>query len=472
MRMTASLIMAAALLAANPAYQEATAAALLDAQKVSPASRSQLLYLYVTSEDDLPAVSYAISAVSRTRVIRQPSVVGPNLLRVQLAWLYGTDAKAAKEILKAREALSEGYFTNLDVSGQIRLGLSPAYAQLQQVCYSALPLLRADQFVSQILGEAKHYYAWSGVPAKQGDFYKSLGLDVKTVENVRAELEANLFVSKITGKPRRIVHYLAPFGSVFVTQDIAAEREDNSPVVGAYPPKGQAFKFDASEIFALKANGTWITALYDAKGARQNAVPANIATDQFGQIGRAEVTAGASCFRCHERLGNAGLQPFRDAQVVIPTVGDPFEVQRLSDVHDADRLSDAATFSGQTYIKSVARITAGYVTEGQHVRSMIPTEATDAFVGVWESYTAPVTLATAARELGLDEAQCRVRLQASTATGAYGLLSGESITRQAWEEVWRSGHAMPTPMDASSPQPTVPRIMYAEPMANTPPTSA
>lgn len=445
--MVSSVLLTAAILTASP-YQESVAAALADAQTVVPGSRSQLLYLLVTSEGDLPAVSYAINAVSRTRVIRQPKVVGQNLIRVQLAWLYGTDGVAAVEILKAREALDEDYFTvsqsgdllksSNSINGQIRLGLSPEYAKLQAACYSSLPLMRADQFISQVLGEAKHYYAWSGVPAKQNDFYKSLGLDLKTVENVRAELEANLFVSRITGKPRRIVHYLAPFGSVFVTQDIAVEKADNSPVVGAYVAKGQKFKFDAQEIFALRSSGFWQTALFDAAGNRQDAVPPEIATDQFGQIGRAQVTAGASCFRCHERLGNAGLQPFKDVQVIVPTVGDPFEAQKLSDVHDPDRLSDAATFSGSTYIKAISRATAGMVKEGQHVRAMIPTEATDATVGVWERFTSPVTLATAAKELGLPEDQARARLQACTATGAYGLLAGESITREAWGEVWRA----------------------------------
>ena len=434
-------ILATAILAGNPSYQEAAAAALLDAQKVNPASRSQLLYLYVTGEDDLAAVSYAMNAVSRTRVIRQPAVVGTNLLRIQLAWLYGTDAKAAREIVKAREALSEGYFTVLSTSdnsvkSQIRLGLSPAYAQLQQVCYSALPLMRADQFVSQVVVEPEHYYAFLGVPEKREDLFKQLGIDA--VERLRAELNANLFVSKVTGKPRRIIHYLAPFGSAFRTLDVSKELEGNSAVVPAIIPKGYKFEHEAEEWFFMLKNGKWGTALYDRVGKRQNAVPGNIATDRYGLTGEGEIIPLAGCIRCHEREGNAGLQSFRDFQVIIPSIGSPDDVQDLQDRHDPDSLADMATFSGTRYIKAVARSTAGYIKEGQHVRAMTPVEATDALVGVWEGFTAPVTLATAAREFGLDEDQCRVRLQASTAAGAFGLLSGESITRQAFEEVWRS----------------------------------
>ena len=437
-RMVVAGVLTAAILAGNP-YQVHVAAALADAQSVSPASRSQLLYLLAQGEDDLPAVSYAINAVSRTRVIRQPKIVGPNLLRVQLAWLYGTDSKAAKEILKAREALSEGYFTTLDATGQIRLGLSPEYAQLQQVCYSAIPLMRADAFVAQVLGEAKHYYAWLGTPRKQVDFYRGLGLDVSLVEGITAQLEASIGASKITEADRIVLNMNAPLGPVLVTLDVDKEKQktrtNNRSVAPAILPKGYRFQFDAQEVFALKSNGFWQTALFNAKGERQNAVPPGIATDRYGTSGHGEVVPGISCFRCHEREGNASIQPFKDAQVLVPSVGHPDDIERLSATHDADRMADFVTLGGQIYIKAISRATAGFVKEGQHQRAMLPTEATDAVVGVYEQFIAPVTLQTAAREMGLPEAEAVQRLKAA---GAYNLAGNETVTRDEWETTWRA----------------------------------
>jgi len=411
-------------LTADP-YSDAVTAALADSAKFSPVGASQVRYVLALTEDDLPATSFTLASVSRTRVIHQPRVIGNGVLRIQLGHLYGTDGKAAKEILAAWEQLNEGYFP-----------ASPQLQSLQRACHTAYPILRADAFVAQVAGESEHYYAFAGVPAKQTDFYKSLGLVVSEVERVRAELNANLFISKVTGKPRRIVHYLAPFGSVFVTQDEAKEKTGNSPLVPAVVGPGYKFQFDAQEIFALKSNGTWLTALYDAKGNRQAAVPADIATDTLGHLGHGEIVPLVSCLRCHESGGSAGLRGFKDAQVIIPSVGDRDEIQKLQDAHDADRLTDSMTAAGITNIKAVARVTQGMVRETNHVRSMIPQEATDALTDVYERFTGSVDLAQGAKEKAVDEEQFRAMLATSQATGAFGLLSGESITRKQFEEVW------------------------------------
>lgn len=424
MRMTSTLLLATALLAANP-YSEGVQAALADIQTVPPVSRSQVRYLLALTEDDLPAASFVLNAVSRTRVIRQPKVVGNGVLRIQLAWLYGTDKTAAKEILAAWEQLDEPYFAR-----------DLAHQSLALACQTGSPILRADSFVAQVAGESEHYYRFANIPPRLDDFYKSLGLVVSEVERVRAELNANLFISQVTGKPRRVVHYLSPFGSVFVTQDEAVEKAGNSAVVPAIVPKGYKFQFDAQEIFALGPNATWRLALYDAKGNRQAAVPANIAVDTLGPLGHGEVIPMISCLRCHEAGGSAGLRPLRDQQVIIPSVGDRDEIQKLQDAHDPDALADHFTAAGIRNIKAIARITQGMVREGDHVRAMIPQEATNALSGVYESFVGGVDLEKAAKERGVTKEQLKALLGTSQAAGAFALLAGESITRTAFEETW------------------------------------
>lgn len=425
MRM-ATAILTLLVLTADP-YQLAVTAALADLATVPPASQSQCRYVLALTEDDLPAVSFVLASVSRTRVIRQPKVVGNGVLRIQLATLYGTDGKAAREIINAWEELDEAYF-----------GTTPGLAQLQLATNSAYPIMRADAFVAQVAGESEHYYRFSGVPAKRADLEKSIGLNITDQERVRAELNANLFVSKVTGKPRRIIHYLAPFGSVFVTQDVDKELPGNSAIVPADVPKGYEFVHVAEEWFWVKSNGAWGTGLFARNGDRQAAVPSAIATDSLGSTGHGEIVPLVSCLRCHERFGSAGMQPFKDAQVIVPSVGDRDEIQKLTDAHDPDRLTDAMTAAGITNIKAISRVTQGMVREGDHVRSMIPEEATNALVAVYESFVGPVDLARAASEKSVTEEQMRAMLATSRATGAYGLLAGEPITRAAFEEVWRT----------------------------------
>jgi len=448
MRMAASAILTVALLlGANP-YAEASALAFADAQQFSPGYASQVRYallLGATLDDrreQWAAVSFALNSVSRVRRITVPAVIDPDyrVVRWSILDYSGRNNKKYNEYLRAYERLLDPSFVTTAVVVSTKNVVSagawcgPDYPSLQIACSSAAPLVRADYLVFRLTGDSPTYYAFAGVPLQQADFLKSLGVDKAALESLLAQTEANLFVSRVTGKPRRVVRLPAPFGSVWLTQDVEDESAEKNPIRIPVDAGGVAFEFDASEIFFSRPSGLWGTALFAAGGERQDAVPAGIATDRYGQTGHGEIVPLFSCLRCHEREGFAGLQDFADAQVSLPLLGfDRDAVEKLGEIHDPERLTDSLTHDALTNIKAVARATTGMMVEGDQARAMTPGEATGALVATIERYLTPVTLAVVAREFDCTLEVARGLVQRSNDPVAIALASGGSVTRADYE---------------------------------------
>src|SRR5437764_360800 len=77
-------------------------------------------------------------------------------------------------------------------------------AKLRAYSTSAGAILRADDFVARATVSPR-YYEFAGVPATEGEFLKSLGVDAATIDRLRGNAGANLLISGVTQKPRRIV---------------------------------------------------------------------------------------------------------------------------------------------------------------------------------------------------------------------------------------------------------------------------
>ena len=241
------------------------------------------------------------------------------------------------------------------------VGLAEA-VKLRALTESAGAILRADDFIARSTVPPA-YYAFAGIPPTEADFLKSLGVDADTIERLRANAGANLVISGVTQKPRRMIWSQGPLGGVYETLDVQQVDANRDPIRRPLSVDGANLKFDAGEWFAAAPNGLWRTALYDAKGNRQDSVPDKIAKDTSDPLADGIVVPMISCIRCHVE---SGLRPFRDDQSRLLSTGrvdlrssDPTLVQRIAEFYDEPRLQRQMDFDRQTYDLAVARATDG-----------------------------------------------------------------------------------------------------------------
>ncbi len=435
-------------------------AAVADVERLPAETRPGVRYLslYAISNERRGeaerVASYTLNALSRTRAITRPTAVSPTLLRLSISNYIGDRAEfdawcAAWEKLVEGDAywhLRTQVLTNAE-GGRMKdengthssFSLQPSsltldggwldlsdVAKLRAYCGSAGAILRADDFIARATA-SPHYYAFAGVPATEAEFLKSLGVDAATIDRLRANAGANLVISGVTQKPRRVVWSQGPLGGVYETLDVAAVDAERDPIRRPISAGGANLKYDAGEWFAVAPNGLWRVALYDAAGKLQQTVPDKIAKDTSDPHGDGIVTPMISCIRCHTE---SGLRPFRDDQTRLFSTGrvdlrsyDSTIVQRAAEFYDEPRLQRQMAFDRQTYAQAVDRA-AGLKAE----------ELASALArAVREFAYQSVTREQAAREIGVSAERLAAALQTSHDPILLMLVEGRPILRGQWE---------------------------------------
>jgi hypothetical protein len=409
-------------------------------------------------------VGYLLNALSRTRAISRPTAVTSTLLRFSIS-SYVSDSAEFQDWSRAWEKLGERdpYWhlrTEVLVSsngaaskangssngeatattaivtidgGWVELA---AAVRLRTLTGSGAALLRADDFVARA-SATPDYYRFAGIPATETEFLKSLGVDAATIEKLRANAGANLIISGVTQKPRRVVWSQGPLGGVYQTLDVAAVDARRDPIRRPLSAAGANLTYDAGEWFAMAPNGLWRVALYDSQGKLQQTVPDKIAKDTSDVAADGIVTPLVSCIRCHTE---GGLRPFRDDQSRLFASGrvdlrseDSTLVQRAAEFYDEPRLLRQMDFDRQTYAASASRATDGMQAEeiaaalGRSVR---------------EFAYQPLGTERAARELGLSAAELPQALATSHDPILLALLEGQAVLRGQWESSFADAAAL------------------------------
>jgi hypothetical protein len=456
--------------AQSPATELAAAVADLDRMQHREQPTTRYLSLYSILPDrrgQVAAVaSFTLNALSRGRAIMRPKRISDTLLRFNIED-YTTNHRETKDWLAAWEKIVEldpywhirteviasvgnalrgvpespnGLATPTRPTERHRgrslqtqpvtvdggwVGLANA-AQLKRLTGSAGALLRADHFIAAATVPPR-YYEFAGVAANEAEFLKSLGVDAKTIEKLRANAGANLIHSGVTFKPRRVIWQQGPLGGVYSTLDVERVAADRDPLRRPLSAGGLAFQYDASEWFAMRANGLWLTALFDRAGGRQDSVPERIAKDTSDPAGDGVVVPMLSCIRCHRE---SGLRPFRDDQTALLNDGIELrafraaDARRVAEFYDEPRLQRQLAFDRETYSRAVARATD----------DMRPPDLADALATTVREFAyKPVTPAQAARELGCDDDTMRQALTASRDPILLLLARGRPILRGQWE---------------------------------------
>jgi hypothetical protein len=452
-------LLLSAVLLATPADE--MRAAGTDIERVAPELRPTTRYLTLYNIEPaertaaVRVVSYVLNALSRTRAISTPKRVTPTLWRVNLtAYAPIDDDRRAWTAAWEKLAETDPYFhirTEVAVEQPSHGRVSPKLAtasrrdaatkiattdggwidlaaatRLHAATLSAGPLLRADYFVSQATIPPR-YYEFTGIADAESDFLKSVGVDRATIDRLRADIGANLIISGVTAKPRRIVWSQGPLGGVYSTLDVERVEAQRDPIRRPLSAGGLVFKYDVSEWFALAPNGLWRTALYNSAGKRQDSVPDRVAKDTSDPHADGIVVPLLSCIRCHRE---GGLRPFRDDQSRLLTgrvdlySPDPRIVQRAAEFYDEPRLQRQMTFDRQTYTDATARATG----------NLTPEQLADALAALIRRFTyQPVTPDQAATEVGLDLESFRQVLAPTRDPIILLLLEGNSVLRGQWE---------------------------------------
>ena len=445
-------------------------AAVADVERLPPEVRPGVRYLSLYAipperrAEAARVVSYTLNSLSRTRAIVRPDKITPTLLRFSIS-TFVADGKefAAWSAAWEKPVESDPYWhlpTEIAVSSgsnqpthqaptpttaaqaaapdataikSERVTVDGGWAGLEQAARlraattSAGAILRADDFIARATVPPT-YYAFAGIPPTEADFLKSLGVDSDTIERLRANAGANLVISGVTQKPRRVVWSQGPLGGVYETLDVQSVDANRDPIRRPLSVDGANLKFDAGEWFAASPNGLWRMALYDAKGNRQDSVPDKIAKDTSDPLADGVVVPKISCIRCHIE---SGLRPFRDDQTRLLSTGrvdlrsgDQALVQRIAEFYDEPRLQRQMEFDRQTYDLAVSRATDGIKPE-ELAAALARTVREFAYL--------PITPSQAASEIGLDVDDLRDALSASHDPILLMLLEGRPVLRGQWE---------------------------------------
>jgi hypothetical protein len=303
---------------------------------------------------------------------------------------------------------------------------------LKLAALSAGPVLRGDFFVAHAV-TAPLYYEFAGIPRAEQELLERLGIDRESVDRLSADTAANLFISHVTNKPRRLVRLPGPLGGTWFSRDIETETPDRDPLRNPINYTGtagaQTLRYDASEWFAQKENKFWLTAVFDGRGQRQDAVKDVIAKDSMAHDGI--VRPLISCVRCHElNGGGAGMQPIVDdqyplltGQVAILQSYVPEVARRVAELYDPARLARDQARDREDYAQAVLDAT-GLTTHA----------AADALSRTFARFVdRPVTRAVAAAECGIGEEQFVMATRRSTDPVILALRAGREIRRATYE---------------------------------------
>lgn len=434
--MTCALLIAALSFAASPASE--LQAALADLRGLPPPVRRGARYLSLYNlapaawPDAAAVVSFVLNSLSRSAVIVRPQPV-PGADGRLLRWSpadYGLDSAIYEALAgedpywhlrtkvidpatgKTREVFTDGGWLDL-----------AAAAESRALTGSGGVLLRADFFIARVASTASggYYYRFAGVPEIEAEFFKLLGLDLAVINRLEADGGANLLRSGVTHKLRRIARRQGPLGGAWQTYDVERNTADRDPIRNPF-----AFRYDAGEHIAAKANGLHLFALYDSRGRRQESVPDRIAKDASDPLGDGVIVPLVSCVRCHVE---DGLRPFgNDQQRLLAGNVElyaerPADARRLASFYEDD-LEKQLRRDREDYAAAVASATGG--ADAAHIAAALG----DLVRGYADEL---VTLERAASELGLPADEFPCRLAAATDPVILALCEGLAVQRGQWE---------------------------------------
>jgi hypothetical protein len=398
--------------------------------------------------ETIVAVNYALNALSGVRTITPAIQIAPTVLRIDVA-AYCQDERQIDQWELAWGAIAKTDFyhhltTQVRLAGKIETvsvagGWTDPAREAVIRARTGTPqfgaVLRADYFIAAAL-KPPAYYDFQGAAAKLDDWFKQLGADARLAEQLEANSGANLFLSGVTLKPRRVVWQQGLLGGVYLTLDSKIADAAHDPFYRPISADGSQVKFDASEVFAMRTNGFWATYIADAAGKRLDVVDPQIVSHDYAvaELGAADtqIYVGRNCLICHSA---GGLNAFSDDQSkLLRTTRGRAElsssngtyVRRVLGFYDDERLQRQMKIDRETHELAVKRACG-----------TTPEKAVEALgQALKRAEFDPVTPQTAADELQCSMDDLPDVIDGTRDPNLAGLVEGHAITRQAWQSCY------------------------------------
>lgn len=438
--MTAAAMLSIALLSAELLTPTAAAKIAADrAEALGPAA-STVRWLLLTGgtpeadAEQVIALNYLLNCVSRSPTVVRVEADGP-LVAIDLGRLADPFAldKSLAELAEAweRTAVVDPFWHVPTIEAEKKrtavagAWCEPDLVRLQKATGSIGALLRVEWFIGRA-GADSLFNLWSGVPATQGEFRRLHGIDDAAIARLAGFSAANISISRVTRKPRRLVFASGPLGPYIFSEDAAVDDAASNPFHFPVTDGAISTRVDAVEVFALGANAFWRTAIFNGKGDRVDVVPDTIAKNSTSADGI--VRAGMNCVICHTtNAGDAGIAEFDGTQQARLNARG---IYGRADIVGAI----VASYSPARVKRTVERGQADHHDACELATGVDPKTAVSAVAKVYNGYRdGHVTLESAARELGMTPDEFRATVAKSTDPVVGLLVDGVEITRGAWE---------------------------------------
>lgn len=403
------------------ATEQAMLEDLTDTNKVEVGDRDDIRYLVADVGSDVEVLKQAawkaLNSVSTERELADLVKVAPGIWRINIDDV-GMDAEEWTRIEAAD-------LVNIE-SQTSRGGL------LKLLTVSRKPWLHVETFTDTVLRNAAIYYDLTETPGTFNEFTAQKGVDfADDLQDLEAPLGA--FVGSPLSPHNRMVSVHESEDGYFWTTydtgplDTAEKNFFKFPLLSDVGGQLNA-QFVAGEVIYSLPNGLHGYALFNAAqtvngnvfvrsdlDALQNVAPVGVVRDFLNPVS-AEISAGVSCFRCH----NSGILPFRDQVAkAVRDNGAQFGADRdlILAIYDEAKMGEEIAETNDVYtgILKAANID--------------PTK-TDPISVAQDAQLLPWSLDRVCAKLSLRKGDCRVLLnQSETVQSEWGqLFSGGSIT--------------------------------------------
>lgn len=400
---------------------------------VRPLVRYLTLYTIPPRERDtaVAAIRYVLNSISQSAVLIPVDRVSETLVAYNLA-AVSPRADRRQVWSGVLEALvsEEPYWhlkTVLIDTGEKRISDGPWLDQelafkMREATLSGGAVMRADWWLVKVT-VPPFYYAFSGVPETQDEWFKQFGIVEQTIHNLHGALGANLIQSGVTGNPRRVFRYPSPTsGGFWVTYD-SRSGTDTDPI----RDPSIAIRFDATEQIAFRPNGTMKCAIFDKNGKRVDAVPPDIALDDSTYPAE-QLRPWLGCVRCH--VVDDGIRSFEDIQSKLLSretdlLGDPEQIEEIAAFYSRqDRLQTFAKRDREDHAAAVIKATGG-------IDLLTTVNALSRIVQRYERKL--ISLEIAAGEVGVDQEEAEKAWKRSTDPVLLAIRSGIDVQRSQWQ---------------------------------------
>jgi mono/diheme cytochrome c family protein len=354
-----------------------------------------------------------LNSLSWDKDIINPAVIDKEetIVRIDLRDYGWTDPAGTWETVLA------GYPYGVELSGS-------AYARVQLLTSSKIPLIRADWFLAAA-SMPPLYHEILELPANETDL-ESCGsntkrcLHIDTERNLREApgvrvARAGFTESGVSNSNRIVERHRSPFGAYWKSHDFSDNIGEHN--IFQHPLD---FRRAGGEIIFNLPNGLQAYLLVNDKGERIDQAPTNIVFDKGGS--RAEIRNGLSCMSCHVN----GMRSFTDDVRATLTALSPYELTYAEALYlDHDGMK-------KLILEDQERFQAAVQKTGVK-------PGVEPIAELSERYAKSVDSTTAAHELGLTKDQFLKAATANPLLGQLGLatlLAGGTVKRDAWEDVF------------------------------------